>query len=98
MSCEVLSTAARIARKPHRCIWCWQSIQKGEAYVYEASVNHGDLQSHHFHPECYEAMHEAADYEGGYVEWTPGMERPPTAGEVEYQSWDCAALAQGRLL
>ena len=28
------------------------------------------------HPECYEAMEQAAREEGGWFEWTPGMERP----------------------
>lgn len=28
------------------------------------------------HPECYEAMCEAAEEEGGWIEWTPGQERP----------------------
>ena len=28
------------------------------------------------HPECFEAMGEMAREEGGWCEWTPGMERP----------------------
>jgi len=98
MTCELLSTATRVARKPHHCIWCWQSIAKGETYVHEASVNYGDFQNHHFHPECCDAMHEAAREEGGPIEWTPGIERPLTAAEIEYQSWNPVVLLQARLL
>lgn len=98
MSYTLISEERRTARKPHRCIWCWQRIAKGERYEYEAGINDGDFQSQHFHPECQAAKDQAAAEEGGYIEWTPGMDRPPTAAALEYDSWDCALLLQGRLL
>lgn len=33
MSYTLLSERTRVARKPHRCIWCWQAIKVGESYV-----------------------------------------------------------------
>lgn len=98
MSYTLLSEVTRTARKRHRCIWCWQTIEPSERYISEQSVNYGDFQNNHWHPECRDAMLEESSNEGGYIEWTPGMERPLTAATLEYQSWNCAALAQGRLL
>lgn len=92
MSYTLLSETTRTAAKRHRCIWCWQFIERGERHIHEASVNDGAMQSHHWHPECRAAMLDEAAYEGGFIEWTPGQDRPPTAGALEYQSWNCAAM------
>lgn len=80
MSYTLLSERTRVARKPHRCIWCWEAIPAGESYVDERSVHDGEFQQHHFHPECRDAMQEAAVADGGVIEWTPGQERPATNG------------------
>ncbi len=37
---------------------------------------HGDASTVKMHPECFEAMQDAASEEGGWLEWTPGQERP----------------------
>ncbi len=54
MSYTLLSETYPTARKEHRCIWCGQSILKGTQYVAERSVFDGEMQNHHWHPECLE--------------------------------------------
>lgn len=76
MGYTLLSEVTRTARKAHRCIWCWQGIKAGEQYIDERSVNDGDIQHHRWHPECLEAMRSEAEEEGGFIEWSPGQERP----------------------
>ncbi len=53
MSYHLLSERKVVAaRKQHRCIWCGQAINVGEPYTYERSVYDGQMQTHHWHPEC----------------------------------------------
>ena len=85
MSYTLLSEVERTARKAHRCIWCWQRIDAGERYVDERSVNDGDMQHHHWHPECRADMLQVAEQEGGVIEWVPGMERPAPTNEHKEQ-------------
>lgn len=64
------------AQKQHRCTWCWQFIEPGEQYTRYRCYDCGDAATVKMHPECFAAMMtEAADW-GGYIEWTPGQERP----------------------
>lgn len=65
------------ARKRHRCDWCWQAIEIGRPYRRYRVFAQGEASTVREHPECYEAMCEAAEEEGGWIEWTPGQERPP---------------------
>jgi len=67
------------ARKTHRCEWCWQRIAECSEYKRYRYYNGGDAGTVKMHPECYEAMQEAAHEEGGWIEWTPGQDRPFTA-------------------
>lgn len=76
MTYTLLSEHTRKAQKAHQCIWCWQRINVGETYVSERSVNSGEFQNHHWHPECRAAMLVEAEEEGGFIEWAPGCERP----------------------
>mgnify|MGYP001560514442 CR=1 FL=1 len=69
-------TQTLCAAKQHRCTWCWQLIAKGETYMRYRFFNGGDAGTCKMHPECYEAMEQAAQEEGGWFEWAPGMERP----------------------
>jgi hypothetical protein len=70
----------RAARKAHRCIWCGQTIFPGDAYTYERSIFEGEPQSHHWHPECLEALREVIRYEGGEpVPFDAFNEERPTA-------------------
>ena len=64
------------ARKAHRCEWCLQRIDDGTEYKRYRCYGGGEASTVKMHPECYDAMQEAAREEGGYIEWTPGMERP----------------------
>lgn len=69
-------TEAHKARKAHRCSWCWQLINTAEIYKRYRAFDGGDASTIRMHPECHDAMTEAAKEEGGIIEWTPGMERP----------------------
>lgn len=64
------------AAKHHRCTWCWEHINPGEQYLRYRWWNCGDTGTEKMHPECHVAMQDAAEEEGGWFEWTPGMERP----------------------
>lgn len=69
------------SRKPRRCSWCWQFIETGHLYKRYRYYREGDAGTACMHPECFDAMQEAAEAEGGWIEWTPGQERPqPTEG------------------
>lgn len=63
------------ARIPHRCDWCWQVVKSGDQYKRYRYYDGGDAGTVKMHPECHEAMQEAAREEGGVIEWTPGQER-----------------------
>jgi len=56
------------ARKEHNCSWCGELIEVGQPYnsyrLEEMTVK--------MHPECYTALGEAADEEGGWIEFCPG--------------------------
>ncbi len=69
-------TTTQAARIRHRCTWCWQFINAGEQYKSYRYFDGGDSGVVKMHPECHEAMQEMASEEGGFLEWTPGMERP----------------------
>lgn len=64
------------ARRLHRCEWCWQFITPGEQYKRYRHFSDGDAGTCKMHPECCEAMLAEALQEGGWIEWTPGQERP----------------------
>ena len=66
------------ARIRHRCLWCWQFIEVGETYTRYRWFGDDEPGTVKAHPECYEAILEAAREDGGVCEWTPGQERPPT--------------------
>jgi len=94
----LLSEKRRVARKHHLCIWCGQAIAVGQHYLDERSIYDGQMQHHRWHPECCEAAH-AGWANGEDAEFTPHEnDRPPSAGDVEVDSWDSAVLLQGRLL
>ena len=69
----------KAARKAHRCIWCGEPIPAGSAYTYERSIFEGEPQSHHWHPECVDAMRAIASNEGGECEFRPYDEERPGA-------------------
>lgn len=79
------ATESHVASKPHRCDWCWQYINKGETYKRYRVFNCGDAATVRAHEECYEAIQDAAIEEGGWVEWTPGQDRPNPASSQSPQ-------------
>ena len=97
MSYTLISERAHNAMKRYRCIWCSESILAGARYVREFSIFDGDVQKHCWHPECKDAAHTLFQEEGEdeFAPWE--NERPLSAGEQEFKSWDCALLTQGSL-
>ena len=78
------------ARKAHRCEWCWQRIDDGTEYKRYRYYG-GEASTVKMHPECYDAMQEAASEEGGYIEWTPGQERPEVGADKTANAELCGA-------
>jgi hypothetical protein len=56
-----------VARKPHRCDYCYGPIQAGETYSRWTGVFDGRFQSNAMHPECEENFLDSGD-----DEYTPG--------------------------
>jgi hypothetical protein len=69
-------TETHKARKRHRCDWCWQFIEPGAVYSRYRFYNDGEAGTVKMHPECHDAMQEEAREAGGFIEWTPGQDRP----------------------
>lgn len=64
-------------RSDRRCDWCYTKIVTGDLYKRYRFYDGGNAYTVQMHPECYEAMGDAAKEEGGWIEWTPGdFERP----------------------
>lgn len=64
------------AQKAHRCDWCWERIEQAAQYKRYRFYNDGEAATVRLHPECYGVMLDEAAQEGGWLEWTPGQERP----------------------
>lgn len=80
---HMTETETHKAKKAHRCDWCWQRIEPAEQYKRYRWFGSGEAATVKMHQECHDAMQEAAAEEGGYIEWTPGQERPlPSNAEV----------------
>ena len=52
-------------RKDHRCIWCGQTIPKGESFAHYKGIWEGNWQNWRMHEECY-ASCDSLDYEDGF--------------------------------
>ena len=76
-------TTTQTARIKHRCTWCWQVVNVGEQYKRYRYFDGGDAGTVKMHLECHDAMLWYAREEGGFIEWTPGMERPAPAPKGE---------------
>ena len=65
--CQLLQQHARVARKPHRCIWCGFPIEVKSTYLDIRMVNDeaGCVETQHWHPECNEVLLEEIRYQGG---------------------------------
>lgn len=60
MSYTKLSSGTVVARKPHRCDWCGESIPKNQKYHRESGPYDGRMQTVRHHEECLRACHEYA--------------------------------------
>lgn len=93
MSYTLISERSHKALKRYLCIWCGELILPGQQYVREFSTYQGDVQKHKWHPECRDAS--AEYFREVDDEFSPhDMERPPSPGALEFESWDCALLKQ----
>jgi len=56
-------------RKPRRCVWCGEPIEKGERAVYITGKIDGDFFAVYMHPECHHAMVNGSpeEYSDGYL-------------------------------
>lgn len=87
------STEHRAAKR-HRCIWCGEHIEQGERHCRQSGVFYGEFQTNRWHLECWDAAEFSVD-----DEFMPHEnERPLSAAAMEFASWDCVLLLQGRLL
>lgn len=93
----MISERTHRAARRYCCIWCGELILQGTLYVREFSTFDGEIQNHAWHPECRDAA-DAYFQTGENDEFSPyDNERPLSFAEQEYQSWDCAMLAQSRI-
>ena len=56
---------AVVARKPHRCEWCYEPILKGESHQQFKGMWEGDWQNWRMHQECFDAYE--PDDDGGFM-------------------------------
>lgn len=56
--CESLSRTTPKAKKEYTCIWCGQSIHKGDKYLRSVGVWEGVFSSNAWHPECDDAAND----------------------------------------
>lgn len=69
---EIKNKPVRAVRKPHRCAWCAERVEKGESAQYRAYVFDGDFGSDWMHPECADAMARYPDQGELGDGWCPG--------------------------
>jgi hypothetical protein len=70
------------AAKDHCCDWCGERIDAGTRYWRWRWFSHGDAATCKAHPECYAAMQDAAQDNGGDIEFTPGDHSRGSIGET----------------
>jgi len=61
MSIELTNKIVK-CRKPHKCEWCGETIDKNENAQYRSGVLEGEMYHGHQHIECYSAMMDS-DYD-----------------------------------
>lgn len=67
-----------IARKPHRCIWCYEQIEKAEKHAHFTGKWNDEFQDWRMHEECLEDYDLNYDPEDGFM---PGeAQRPKKKG------------------
>lgn len=53
----------RKAAKPHRCTYCGEPINKGDAYTHQSGVHDNEWFESKMHPECFTDFCENGDGE-----------------------------------
>lgn len=66
------------AAKEHRCIACFEDIQRGEVHIHQAGFWKGRAFRNRFHVECWDYLIESGD-----LEFTPGEFDPPERLQVQ---------------
>lgn len=61
-----------VARKAHRCIYCYWEIPIGELYTQQTGYWEGYAFRNRFHDECFYVLSEDGEFE-----FTPGEGEPP---------------------
>lgn len=51
-----------VARKDHRCVYCGETIAKGETYLFQSGY-YDDWYTNRMHPECFDDLVECGDTE-----------------------------------
>lgn len=64
----------RMARKKHRCSYCGEAINAGDAYQYQDGIWEGSWFKSRMHPECFDDM-----CENGDGEYSPYSHERPSA-------------------
>ena len=75
-------TETRKARKTHLCMSCGELVNVGDEYKRWRCYDSGDVGTVKMHPECYAAMQDAAQDNGGDIEFTPGEHSRGSIGET----------------
>lgn len=83
MSYQLMSESFPKAARNHRCIWCGETIFKGQSYRREKSIFEGNWQDHCWHIEC---DNDAKDYfqSGADTFSAYGNERPVVGFGEQY--------------
>ena len=66
----------RTAAKEHRCIYCGESIPKGESYREQTGYWEGSAFRNRFHAECFQAL--CDEGEGEFTPYSEERPRTPT--------------------
>lgn len=66
-----LTTVAK-SRKRRQCSWCAGMVEIGQPYRGYSFRDGGDFGRVEMHPECYTAMQNVANEEGGWFQWGVG--------------------------
>jgi len=91
---RVTKTEAHRAAKAHRCQWCSTWIDVGATYQRYRFYNRLEANTVKMHPECYSAMQEAAQDEGGWLEWSPGDNPRGCNCRHDPECWQCLPAEQ----
>ena len=59
-------TMVKKTRKRHRCEWCPEWIEVGQAAMNRAYVWEGEFHHGYLHPECWEALCRSDNMEDGF--------------------------------